>query len=219
MSLDTINQSFILAEEEALKAKIAAANVAVPASRNGPTNPVSVWYRWPEKEYSENLFPFITLDLIDVEFDAPRAHSYNWDSMNYLPDAVPDSATPQEYIAPFPIPVELHFTVSTYCRNAIHDRHLLRRLQQWDLFIPKFGYLDVETDNTRRRLDILDGPTEAHYHDNLNKRVFRRIFTIGINAEMLPEEAYQAQEITKVVFEQVLLHIPAGQNLPASPVH
>jgi hypothetical protein len=217
VSAETINTQFILAEDEALHGKLKTLSLPNVRDPGGVEN-VGVWYRWPSPEFSEDPFPFVTLDMVDIVPERERMHSYNWDVMDYLPDAVPDAATPQEYYAPFPIPMQIQYVVATYTRNARHDRMLLRRLMQWDMLPPRFGYLDVEVDNTRRRLDIIDGPTEATYQDDKQKRVFRRVFTIGISAEMLPEEAYQAKKVQKVVFETVL-HFPLQLGSPASPVY
>lgn len=217
MSAGTVNERFILAEDEALKKKLTGLTLFTERESDNAVD-VGVWYRWPEKEFADNLFPFITIDLYDAVPDHERMHSYNWISYDYLPDAEPDAATPKNFFAPYPIPYTLMYVVQTYCRNARHERELTRRLLQWDLLPHRFGDLYVQTDNTTRRLDVLDGPTADTFIDTLNKRTFRRRFMIGVSAEMLPEEAYEALSVNNVVFETTLSQ-PDLLQQPSYPVH
>ncbi len=166
---DTFNAETLLAEDAALKTKLTG--LTVPAERSaGALQTVEVWYRWPQREYEHVDWPFITIDLTDVAFDATRAHSYNWDYQDYVPDTIPfDPLNPDEpprFYAPYPVPFELTYVVASHCRNAQHDRELFRQLlQPWNLPY-RFGF-----------------------------------FTIGINAEMLPEEALAVRtKIQKVIF-------------------
>jgi len=195
------NTEFVLAEDEALKTKLSSLRVSSTRGVNGTTD-VKVWYRWPEREYGDAIFPFITLDLIDTPFDGERAHSYAYDEMAYLPDDTPADGT-STYIAPYPEPVMLRYIVATHCRSSRHDRELHRQLMQPDFLPWKCGYLLVPTDDTIRRLDVYDVSSSTDY-DSLKKRVFRRIWTIGISAEMLPENWTQpAPPITNTFIDVV----------------
>lgn len=184
------NEEFASAEDLAIKQALTGLTVASLRGGTSNTTAVNVWFRWPEREfagpYRDALFPFITIDLMNVVYEANRHHSYNYDEMQYIPDDTPTAATPQEYMAPFPIPVSMIYMVATHCRSARHDRELLRKLLQPDYLPYKFGSLYVPQDDTVRRLDVLNLTQNTDY-DSLKKRVFRRIWTIGVSAEMLPE--------------------------------
>lgn len=181
------NEQFLSAEDLAIKQ--ALSGLTVVSLRGGSqtnTTAVNVWFRWPQREYGEGLFPFITIDLLNAEFDPSRAHSYNYESMSYIPDDTPTASTPQSYYSPFPIPITLKYMVATHCRSAKHDRELFRKLLEPGYLPWRFGYLYVPQDDSIRRLDV-ENIVENTDYDSLKKRVFRRIWTIGVSAEMLPE--------------------------------
>lgn len=203
-----VNTEFLLAEDAAIKD--AVSGLTVPADREAAGNiDVGVWFRWPQREYGDALFPFITIDLVGVQFDAERAHSYNYDDMHYLPDTSPVAATPVNYRTPYPVPVKLLYLVATHTRSARHDRILLSTLLGSRLPL-RFGGLYVPQDGTIRRLDVLD-IGESNDYDSLKKRVFRRMFTIGVSAEMLPEEvdATVAHRVDEVIIDT---KIPAANG-------
>ena len=55
---------FILAEDEALKAHIQGLTVS---DNSMPDRPVKVWFGYPDVEVRDQVFPFLTIDLIDIK--------------------------------------------------------------------------------------------------------------------------------------------------------
>jgi hypothetical protein len=196
-----LNDEQLSAEDEALKTKLTGLQVSSSRGVDSLTD-VGVWFRWPAREYEQVVWPFITLDLVDVEVAHDREHSYQYDTVEYVPDTLPyDAATPQEYVAVFPTPYNLIYTVAAHTRSSRHDRELFRQLLQPHLLPKRFGFLDVASDNTTRRLDVLETNT-INDLDVLGKRVFRRIFTISVSAEFLPAEAYErTQTVQEVIYD------------------
>ena len=196
------NVEFILAEDAAMKTKLEGIQLPSPRAGAGTVD-VGVWYRWPQREYGDALFPFITIDLIGIEFDRERAHSYNYDVQQYISDTSPAAATPVNYWSPFPTPMQIMYLVAAHSRSARHDRMLFAKLLSPSRLPRRFGEIYVPTDDTNRRLDVLD-ITEVNEYDSLKKRVFRRMFTIGVSAEMTPEEVVTTEQmINNVVLDSM----------------
>lgn len=203
------NPGFTLAEDAALKSRLQA--LTVSDDRN-VQRPVQVFFRFPEGE-TEKLYPFATLDLIDIEFDGSRQMSevsyYFPDpglaasvstpgNMDYYPseyDSAGLTALAQangylrtdQYVA-----VNLTYQVTTYCRSQRHDRQLtmlmLRRV-----FPLRRGFIDIPEDGTIRRCDLLDW-RQADLLDQetgYKKRTFRKVYTVRINAE-IPQADFEA---------------------------
>lgn len=187
---------FLEAEEIALKAKLA--DLTVSDKRNA-ARPVGVWFRAPEREFSQTSFPFIAISFTGLSEETNRAMSYNVEAQNYLPDRVPVDVDNQ-FFAPYPIPVSLSFTIEVHARDPYHDLQLLRRLLEPDKLPMRFGYLEVPTDGTIRRLDNL-GWAQSDFFDGDSKRTLRKLIAIEVSAEMLPQAAWELTQVESVVVE------------------
>lgn len=193
---------FTIAEDAALKHRLSA--LSVTDDRDVERIP-RVFFRYPEGE-TENEYPFITIDLVDISFDPRRQESertyyYTNDVavpaarkdnlLKYYPDELNESAmatlaglngflTTDQFV-----PMDLTYQVTTHCRSQRHDRQLtmliLRRV-----FPLRRGFIEVPEDGTMRRCDLVDWrqadvlDQEAGY----KKRIFRKVFTVTINAEI-----------------------------------
>ena len=213
------NPGFLLAEDAALKARFA--NVTVSDDRNG-TRPVQVFFRYPESE-TERTYPFITIEMIDLIHARNRQHSETQitypkvgipqrsnyvdapDTMTYWPSRVADMetvpATGRQFIQSNEfIPVDLLYQVSTFTRSALHDRQLTSQMLSTITPFRK-GFIEVPEDGTIRRLDLLDWTTadlldsEAGYR----KRIFRKIYTLQMTAEIPSTDMYGMHQITEIV--------------------
>lgn len=188
-----MQRGFLLAEDEALKAKLSGLSVA---EKNGRKN-VKLWFRQPSAE-RELSWPFITIDLIDVVFAAERAHSAQYFHTDGWPSEYPTMA---EWAAANDVdltnavsvesmswlPYDLYYQVATYTRFAQHDRELTARLLSTNYLPYRFGYLDVPADESCRWLD-LEGYTSADYIDPQGKAVFRKVYNIRVSAHVPPED-------------------------------
>jgi hypothetical protein len=213
------NPGFLLAEDAALKARFST--MTVSDDRNG-SRPVQVFFRYPESE-TERSYPFLTIEMIDIVHARNRQHSETEivyakvgtnnradllndpNAMNYWPSRVANmenvTATGKDFIVSNEfVPVDILYQVSTFTRSALHDRQLSS--QMLSTIVPfRKGFIQVPEDGTVRRLDLLDWTTadlldsEAGYR----KRIFRKIYTLQMTAEIPSTDMYGLQQIDTVV--------------------
>jgi hypothetical protein len=209
---------FLLAEDEAIKLKFSG--IKVYDDRNANRD-VQVFFRYPESE-TERSYPFITLELIDIIHAKNRQHSENFLTytvsgsaglsakhparLDYWPDRAPNlnfitNKDSYKYLhANEFVPIDLLYQISTYTRSALHDRQLTSHIMTKIIPFRK-GIIEVGADNTFRHLDLLDWATadlldpEAGYR----KRIFRKVYTIQMTAELPSSGIAGTQQVTSVV--------------------
>jgi hypothetical protein len=212
---------FLLAEDEAIKK--ALNNLHVYDDRD-VARPVQVFFRYPEGE-TERTYPFITIEMIDLVHARNRQHSetelvyFNtaggasapagWEKR---PDAVTYWPSESSDLSNFTnknnfkvlhtnefIPVDLVYQISTFSRTALHDRQLTSTILR-KIFPFRKSSINIEADGTNRRLELLDWTTadlldpEAGYR----KRIFRKIYTLQMGAELTSSDMYGAQQVLSV---------------------
>lgn len=209
------NAGFLLAEDAAVKYWFSKLTVSDDRSQ---ARPVKVFFRYPENE-TERSYPFATIELIDIIHSVQRQHSdvtlYGSTStaasaqytgpnaLTYLPSTQSGfseyaNEAPLVWTEEF-IPVDLLYQVSTFTRSALHDRQLSSQILT-TLAPFRSRYLHVPEDDTYRRIQLLDWITadlldpEAGYR----KRIFRKIYTIQIGAEMAQEQLMLASRVLSV---------------------
>lgn len=85
-----------------------------------------------------------------------------------------------------PSPVNIDYYVTVYTRFMTdHMMPLVGRLAQYDKIHPKFAYLDVPQDGTKRTLQLLGGPASIDGYDENNKRYFSVQYKIRVFSEIL----------------------------------
>lgn len=209
------NAGFLFAEDAAIKAWFSEMTVS---DDRDASRPVRVFFRYPENETERN-YPFTTIELIDIVHAVNRQHSevklYASTSTNpadqyvgpnaltYLPSETADMTqfsnmgtmvSTDEFV-----PVDLLYQVSTYCRSVFHDRQLVSQIMR-RLAPFRSRYITVQEDDTRRRLQLLDWITadlldpEAGYR----KRIFRKIYTLQLSAEMTQTDLVSAKRTLSV---------------------
>lgn len=213
---------FLFAEDEALKKRLST--LTVKDDRNA-ARPIQVFFRYPDNE-TERVYPFITIEMIDIVHARNRQHSENeliffntaggasapanWekrpDALTYWPDESANltSITNKDQFQIIAtnefVPVDLVYQVSTYARTAIHDRQITAMMLA-KVFPFRRGSILIEADNTNRRLELLDWTTadlldpEAGYR----KRIFRKIYTLQMGAEMPSTDLYGYKQATSVI--------------------
>lgn len=217
----TTRSGFLLAEDAALKDRLSG--ITVTDDKNA-SRPVKVFFRFPETE-TEKQFPFITIEMVGMTQARQLQHSERYlyyahpdnaasvsvNSSNYLGympselDATGMAALlngdNQQYLRmEAPLPVELTYQISTYTRSALHDRQLTAHLLRYVLPF-RSNYLLIPADGTVRRLDLL-GWQQADMLDTeagLKKRIFRKVYTLQINAEIPREDLTLIKQVTSVV--------------------
>jgi hypothetical protein len=208
-------KGFLLAEDAAVKARFST--LTVTDDRNAE-RPVSVFYRYPEGE-TEKKYPFITVELLDIAHDTSRQLSETYyyysnsasassrgDFINYYPSEMnatdlQGSASAGVYMRVESFtPVTLVYQISTFARSAMHDRQLtskiLRRVMPF-----RRGFIEVPEDNTIRRFDLA-GWSASDLLDQeagFKKRIFRKVFTVQMSAEMPTSDLVSIKQVTSVV--------------------
>jgi hypothetical protein len=202
---------FLLAEDEALKNRFSG--LTVSDDRNS-SREVQVFFRYPEGE-TERLYPFITIELIDIVHARNRQHSVidqygyhegdDWSdspsAIQYYPSqgliTVPDDL---EYLKTTEyVPVDIMYQVSTFTRSALHDRQLVNKMLT-DVVSFRYNSIYIPADNTSRRLDLLDWSTadlldpEAGY----KKRIFRKVYTLQMTAELPTSDFIGIKQATAI---------------------
>lgn len=183
-----LNTRFILAEDAAIKTKFSGLQVDYPQLRD-----VDIWFRWPNKEVRDVVYPYITVDLADVVKADHREHAGTGHRLGYMPygyEPVEDLESDQAAahvlgIAPeWPTPYDLIYTVTTFARDPRHDRQLMARLLgDRDLLPWRMAYLEIPEDGTIRRMDLLDITDFTSRNANQDTE-FRRAFTVRVESEL-----------------------------------
>lgn len=183
---------FIISEDQALKDHLQG---LVVTDQNNDQRKVTVYYRMPEAEERRISYPFITIDLIDIEEEKDRAHRGRI-GLDYVPDGYDPAPVGADNLTEFPIPVSLLYQITTHTRSAWHDRVLQAQLMANKIPF-RFGALEVKADNTVRRLDFL-GFDQADALDAQRKRVFRKAYTIAVSSELYPDAVLSVQQVASV---------------------
>lgn len=210
------NPGFLLAEDAAVKNRFS--NISVSDDRD-PVRIAKVFFRYPEGE-TEKEYPFITIEHVGLSHNRSLQQS---EQFYYYSNSVAGASLSPEYIDYYPseldssgmatelgadkylrtesfVPVTLIYQIATYARSALHDRQLtskiLRRVAPF-----RRGFIEVPEDGTIRRFDLiswsnsdlLDG--EAGYR----KRIFRKVYTIHMSAEITSSDLTAVKQVTSVV--------------------
>jgi hypothetical protein len=231
------SRGILLAEDDALKELMSGITVMDDrrGARRGGTRPVSTHFRWPEGS-REHLYPFITIDFINVVHDRereismqkvyarhvdvtgdPNAYLADVSILPYWPSTYSDIAdhpavtSPDEYHELIEMtPVQLVYQISTHARNWQHDRQLMSYIMQHRIPF-RHGWLHVAADDTSRRLVNL-GAQSSNYIDNDTggqKPVFRKVWTVTISAEYSSQQLRQIATVLSVNLELTGFQDPA----------
>ena len=128
--------SFILAEDAALKTYLSGMTVS---DEKNNSRAVGVWFGFPDVELRQQIFPFITIELIDVR-PANERQTYGLfvDEDNNGTQAAVANYKFQYHT---PVAYDLEYQLVTYSRHPRHDRSVI--LQMNRKFPSKYGFLPV----------------------------------------------------------------------------
>ena len=180
--------TFIIAEDEALKARLQGVTVEDDKNAN---RAVGVWYGQPDIEVRAQAFPFLTIDLIDVSEATERVMNAQGVHPSYYQDPESDYSY-DDWTVPYPIPINLDYQITSFARQPRHDRQILAQVLGNRLPF-RFGSLSVEEkrtevgdlttiDMTTRRLDML-GVAKRDTIES-GKRMFMNIWTVRVSSEL-----------------------------------
>jgi hypothetical protein len=189
--------SFLLSEDNALRKQIEGVTVTdQKATGEGTPRPVRVYFGQPDQELTNQAYPYITIDMIDIN----RANDREMRGL--ISDVTPNAG----YLAPdvvdadtgwqihTPIPVDLVYQITTYARHPRHDRELLAKVLYEKLPL-RFGVL-VCDDGTIRRLDVIN--TSKRDVTESAKRLFVNAITVQVSSEISQATIQQLYKVLQV---------------------
>ena len=185
--------TFMLSEDKALRELMQGLKVndqKADGSSAGERS-VGVWFGQPDQEIRAQSYPYITINLLDIQRDFTREMRGRTNAEYLKPEAFPEGL---EFEIDLPIPVDLEYQLTVYSRHPRHDRELMAEI----LFsrLPfRFGTLDLD-DGTSRRLDVLD-VTKRDFVEQ-GKRLFLNAITVRVSSEIAQKtykELYKVLEV------------------------
>lgn len=189
--------TFLIDEDEALR-NLLKEMVVTDQKATGTDTPrkVGVYFGQPDQEIRPQTYPYITIDMIDISEDIPRAHRgrvkpvYLQDPATIDGEAEFDSET-QGWDINYPIPVSIDYQITSYARQPRHDREILAQLMFTKIPL-RFATLDTGPNTaygTTRRLDVLD--ISKRDVTEQGKRLFVNAITVRVSSEIAPEVYYK----------------------------
>jgi hypothetical protein len=196
---------FLLSEDKALREKLQGVVVhdQVATGADKPRQ-VGVWFGQPDQEIRAQSYPYITIDMLDVQRDTQR-EMRGLTNADYL--GPEDLGGADTFITDLPIPVNIQYQITTYSRHPRHDRELLAQLLGSRLI--RFGYLeivekDVTVDNietvtsTYRRMDVIN--VAKRDMTEQAKRLFVNAITVKVSSEIL-------QSALRAIYKVLEVHV------------
>ena len=198
----SVDTAFLLEEDAALKALLASPAITVADSARS-ARPVEVWYGQPDLELRNRTYPYISIELIDINEATERVVS-GIPKLTYTPAGYAPAASGQVYsVGNFPTPYDLDYQITAWSRHPRHDREMLLALLSSRLPL-RHGRLYLPDTNRMVRLDMLGGPRVADTSDENGKRLFRKVFTARVATELFPANALAAAGLV----QSVHIHTP-----------
>jgi hypothetical protein len=175
------SEGFLLDEDRALRDLMKG--MVVTDHENRQRN-VEAWFGHPDKELREQKYPYVTVDMLQIE-EAPdraqRGRLWIADPPKWW-GLAPLKAWQVGYMLEMPTPVNLDYQISTWSRNPRHDRQILFQLITGGRTMLRNGLL-YTADNKIRRMDYL-GHVKRDITDENGKRLFNNIFRVRISSEV-----------------------------------
>lgn len=177
--------SFLFAEDKALKTLLQG--IYVQDGKDN-TRPVKVWFGYPDVELKNQEYPYMVIDLFDIQPANDRQSSGFWiDNTNR---GTEEPASNERYTYYAPVVYDLYYQVSTYSRHPRHDRTII--FEMLNKKIPgKFGHLLVPQANGGgyvARHMFLEGFVKRDSIED-GRRLLRNVFSIRVVSEMTPYES------------------------------
>ena len=191
----TLETSFIFAEDKALKTHLQG--ITVDDLKSAPRQ-VKVWFGYPDVELRQQEYPFMIIDLFDVQPANDRQQGGFWADNTYRGTKTANANETYSYYAP--VVYDLYYQVSTFARNPRHDRAII--FSMLNEKIPgKFGHLIVPQQNGEgfvARHMFLEGFVKRDSVED-GRRLLRNVFSIRVVSEMTPYDEPSATPLVDTV--------------------
>ena len=172
---------FLLDEDRALRDLMKG---IVVSDNESQTRNVEAWFGHPDQELREQKYPYITVDLVDIQEGLDRVHRGDLWFDNDPPDwwGFPDLTSPDyRWLTEMPTPVDLHYQIGTWARNPRHDREILRSLIMGGRTSLRAGVLQT-SDGFYRRVDFL-GFVKRDREES-GKRLLNNVIRVRVSSEV-----------------------------------
>lgn len=200
--------TFLLSEDKALRMKLQGMVVHDQVA-DGASKPrqVGVWFGQPDQEIRAQSYPYVTIDMINLQRDMQREMRGITNAEYLKPEWFDESTDATEFAVDLPIPVNIDYQITTYSRHPRHDREILAQLMLTRL--QRFGYLeivekdvtvdDVETiTSTFRRMDVIN--VAKRDITEQAKRLFVNAITVRVSSEMV-------QGVFRAIYKVLEVHV------------
>lgn len=180
---------------------------------------MAVRFTVPSYELADMTYPTIGITHAGVERASDREHRGHCflpyapegfrndtpgsDGFAYIADGatVVDPSRSPFYTEDWPVPHNIDYQVTLYCRMEQHQTQLTAALAAIDRIPPRFGYVEVPEDGTVRSLDLIGGPEREETKDQNGKRVFRTHYAVRVYSELPLYAVQNVYELFKQVTE------------------
>ncbi len=198
--------SFIIAEDQALKTLMQG--IVVSDEKNN-TRSVQAWFSNPDPELRNQSYPYVTIELIGVEWANYRQASGFFIDNDRQGTVSPSSGEVFEYEVP--AAWDLMYQITSYSRHPRHDRAIIAHLLNND-FVANRGFLPVPnelgTQTSYRHLILQDFAKRDTVEDG--RRLFRNVFTILVTSESTPDSGDSVAWVEEVLINENPTNIPSG---------
>jgi hypothetical protein len=184
--------TFLLSEDKALRDSLLGMVVHdQKADGQDVDRSVRVYFGQPDQELTPQLYPYVTIDMIDIQRDPTREMRGKTSSSYLAPANLPEG---QSFEVDIPIPVNIDYQVTVFSRHPRHDRELLTQIN-FQKLPQRFGMLQLD-DGTVRRLDGM-GISKRDATEQA-KRLFINAITVRVSSEVsqgIMRTLYKVQEV------------------------
>lgn len=187
--------AFLLAEDESLRNFLR--NIFVVDEKNNARE-VGVWFANPDVESRQQSYPYLTLELMDIEWANYRQQSGVWVDNDSQGTVTPAPGVVHKY--DMPVPWDLHYQITSYARHPRHDRQIITHLLSND-FVAQRGFLTVPNDlgtQSSYRHVILEGFTKRDTIED-GRKLFRNVFTIRVTSETVSGQGIGVPEARNIL--------------------
>jgi hypothetical protein len=198
--------TFIISEDEALKTLLQG--IVVSDEKNN-TRSGQAWFSNPDVELRNQSYPYVTIELIGVEWARYRQASGFMIDNDRQGTVSPSNGEVFEY--EMPAAWDLMYQITSYARHPRHDRAIIAHLLNND-FVANRGYLPVQNDlgtqTSYRHLILQDFAKRDTVEDG--RRLFRNVFTVLVTSESTPTSGDSVAWVEEVLINENPTNIPSG---------
>lgn len=190
---------FLEREDRALKLKLRDLVRVSDLASGGEGRAVDVWFRFPDKEVRDVVYPFLTIDFVGLRKASEREHRALTD-VHYVPEEFEYVGPGTAITAEYPIPYDLTYTITAWSRHPLHDRQITAQLLQINSRLAmRNTWLEVPEDETVRTLDVQGMEVADFTRDG--KRTFRKVFMVVVTAELFSDSIQEVGYPTETVLD------------------